>query len=173
MDACVGCMCRDSLRGCAGRCPRRGFGRWFVPLGALERAWAVVILCAVVRGAARAENSDVGSLGRCVEERCSQEGMWGGGMSERGEKKQGFESHSKPCEWSGWRDLNPRPLRPERSALPSCATARKPRFMIHAITNIANRSVIDVARGDGLPESSESPDCTAIMMHGATERGAM
>jgi hypothetical protein len=26
--------------------------------------------------------------------------------------------------WSGWRDLNPRPLRPERSALPSCATAR-------------------------------------------------
>ena len=29
---------------------------------------------------------------------------------------------------SGWRDLNPRPLRPERSALPSCATPRmKPR----------------------------------------------
>ncbi len=27
-------------------------------------------------------------------------------------------------QWSGWRDLNPRPLRPERSALPSCATAR-------------------------------------------------
>src|SRR3954453_17380298 len=27
--------------------------------------------------------------------------------------------------WSGWRDSNPRPLRPERSALPSCATARK------------------------------------------------
>src|SRR5690606_34175722 len=26
--------------------------------------------------------------------------------------------------WSGWRDLNPRPLRPERSALPSCATPR-------------------------------------------------
>ena len=25
---------------------------------------------------------------------------------------------------SGWRDLNSRPLRPERSALPSCATAR-------------------------------------------------
>ena len=25
---------------------------------------------------------------------------------------------------SGWRDLNPRPLRPERSALPSCATPR-------------------------------------------------
>ena len=27
---------------------------------------------------------------------------------------------------SGWRDLNPRPLRPERSALPSCATPRYP-----------------------------------------------
>ena len=27
---------------------------------------------------------------------------------------------------SGWRDLNPRPLRPERSALPSCATPRCP-----------------------------------------------
>lgn len=27
---------------------------------------------------------------------------------------------------SGWRDLNPRPLRPERSALPSCATPRSP-----------------------------------------------
>ena len=27
-------------------------------------------------------------------------------------------------ELSGWRDLNPRPLRPERSALPGCATPR-------------------------------------------------
>ena len=27
--------------------------------------------------------------------------------------------------WSGRRDLNPRPLRPERSALPTCATARQ------------------------------------------------
>ena len=27
---------------------------------------------------------------------------------------------------SGWRDLNPRPLRPERSALPGCATPRGP-----------------------------------------------
>ena len=26
---------------------------------------------------------------------------------------------------SGWRDSNPRPLRPERSALPSCATPRQ------------------------------------------------
>ena len=29
-----------------------------------------------------------------------------------------------PVPWSGWRDLNPRPLRPERSALPNCATPR-------------------------------------------------
>src|SRR5947209_5968046 len=28
------------------------------------------------------------------------------------------------CNESGWPDLNWRPLRPERSALPSCATAR-------------------------------------------------
>ena len=28
--------------------------------------------------------------------------------------------------WSGWPDLNRRPLRPERSALPSCATPRRP-----------------------------------------------
>ncbi len=27
--------------------------------------------------------------------------------------------------WSGSRDLNPGPLRPERSALPSCATPRE------------------------------------------------
>ena len=28
--------------------------------------------------------------------------------------------------WSGWRDLNPRPLAPKASALPSCATPRAP-----------------------------------------------
>src|SRR5690554_2033960 len=32
---------------------------------------------------------------------------------------------------SGWRDLNPRPLRPERSALPGCAT---PRVMTEPLT---------------------------------------
>src|SRR5581483_194156 len=31
---------------------------------------------------------------------------------------------------SGWRDLNPRPLRPERSALPSCATPRACRAIL-------------------------------------------
>ena len=38
--------------------------------------------------------------------------------------------HRIPCDlpfcWSGWPDLNRRPLRPERSALPSCATPRRP-----------------------------------------------
>ncbi len=32
---------------------------------------------------------------------------------------------SSPITWSGWPDLNRRPLRPERSALPSCATPRR------------------------------------------------
>ena len=36
--------------------------------------------------------------------------------------------HSEPCSGtshaSGWRDLNPRPLDPQSSALPNCATAR-------------------------------------------------
>src|SRR3712207_6467720 len=30
-----------------------------------------------------------------------------------------------PLTWSGWRDLNPRPLAPKASALPSCATPRR------------------------------------------------
>ena len=42
--------------------------------------------------------------------------------------EKGFRKTPKPfltCRnGSGWRDLNPRPLRPERSALPSCATPR-------------------------------------------------
>ena len=50
----------------------------------------------------------------------------------RAGSRSGYE-HTKspgPCgpgdSPSGWRDLNPRPLRPERSALPSCATPRCP-----------------------------------------------
>src|ERR1700761_4186660 len=39
---------------------------------------------------------------------------------------------------SGWRDSNPRPLRPERSALPSCATPRlKPRQRIAPTRRVA------------------------------------
>ena len=32
---------------------------------------------------------------------------------------------------SGWRDLNPRPLDPQSSALPNCATARRRRMATH------------------------------------------
>ena len=31
---------------------------------------------------------------------------------------------TEPIRWSGWQDSNLRPLRPERSALPGCATSR-------------------------------------------------
>jgi hypothetical protein len=34
-------------------------------------------------------------------------------------------SSAPPLTWSGWRDLNPRPLAPKASALPSCATPRR------------------------------------------------
>ena len=33
---------------------------------------------------------------------------------------------------SGWRDSNPRPLRPERSALPNCATSRLHWLLYHS-----------------------------------------
>jgi hypothetical protein len=35
-----------------------------------------------------------------------------------------FPTLTVECQWSGWRDLNSRPLDPQSSALPSCATAR-------------------------------------------------
>src|SRR2546430_10453016 len=41
-----------------------------------------------------------------------------------GGKRAASDHRTRPLTWSGWRDLNPRPLRPERSALPSCATPR-------------------------------------------------
>ena len=37
--------------------------------------------------------------------------------------------------WSGWRDLNARPLRPERSALPNWATSRHGMDDIKFISN--------------------------------------
>lgn len=40
---------------------------------------------------------------------------------------------------SGWRDLNPRPLRPERSALPSCATPRCPPVVPATPITLAHR----------------------------------
>ena len=39
---------------------------------------------------------------------------------------------------SGWRDSNPRPLRPERSALPSCATSRFVPLGYHSILSEVN-----------------------------------
>ena len=42
----------------------------------------------------------------------------------RGSNEEWPPSVTATTGWSGWRDLNPRPLRPERSALPNCATPR-------------------------------------------------
>ena len=59
---------------------------------------------------------------------------------------------SLPCSprWSGWRDLNPRPLRPERSALPSCATPRCPESGAQSNRDsIAERSPTHVNDGSG------------------------
>ncbi len=53
---------------------------------------------------------------------------------------------------SGWRDLNPRPLRPERSALPSCATPRVT-VRVYRCAIIAPKP----RRGPGLPDRSH-PD---------------
>ena len=55
-----------------------------------------------------------------------------------------------PPRWSGWRDLNPRPLRPERSALPSCATPRCPESAAQSNRDsIAERSPTHVNDGSG------------------------
>src|SRR3984957_19344264 len=42
--------------------------------------------------------------------------------------------------WSGCRDLNPGPLRPERSALPSCATARSELPRSRIILHVGSRT---------------------------------
>ena len=54
--------------------------------------------------------------------------VWGRRMTSSGKEPRilgigRYRTSATIC-WSGWRDLNPRPLRPERSALPSCATPR-------------------------------------------------
>ena len=49
---------------------------------------------------------------------------------------------------SGWRDSNPRPLRPERSTLPSCATPRvKPRQRIAPVRCAAKSITVGQTRG--------------------------
>src|SRR5581483_7403962 len=42
--------------------------------------------------------------------------------------------------WSGWRDLNPRPLDPQSSALPNCATARGSRTLVRRAPVPAGRA---------------------------------
>ena len=46
------------------------------------------------------------------------------GVASEGTGRGGPEPAPTPLLWSGRRDLNPRPQRPERCALPSCATSR-------------------------------------------------
>jgi hypothetical protein len=56
--------------------------------------------------------------------------------------------HRSALTQSGWRDSNPRPLRPERSALPSCATPRvKPRQRI-ALAAGETKRISGLTRGE-------------------------
>src|ERR1700722_7898291 len=59
--------------------------------------------------------------------------------------------HLRTAWWSGCRDLNPGPLRPERSALPSCATARSelPRSPISLAVGDLRKQRLDGARNLG------------------------
>lgn len=50
---------------------------------------------------------------------------------------------------SGWRDLNPRPLRPERSALPSCATPRSNELYFSGLIPVGEIRFL-WSRGEGL-----------------------
>lgn len=50
---------------------------------------------------------------------------------------------------SGWRDLNPRPLRPERSALPSCATPRSNELYFSGLIPVCEIRLL-WSRGAGL-----------------------
>ena len=45
--------------------------------------------------------------------------------------------------WSGWRDLNPRPLDPQSSALPNCATARERVTVVRRRTASFGRCIIE------------------------------
>src|SRR6202034_1043882 len=60
--------------------------------------------------------------------------------------------HLRTAWWSGCRDLNPGPLRPERSALPSCATARSelPRSPISLLVDGRSKHSLNRARNFGL-----------------------
>jgi hypothetical protein len=60
--------------------------------------------------------------GRCIatrfRRRCAPVATYRG-------SSRGARSSAPLLTWSGWRDLNPRPLAPKASALPSCATPRR------------------------------------------------
>ncbi len=52
--------------------------------------------------------------------------------------------------WSGWRDLNPRPLAPQASALPGCATPRMPAvYRTRAWSSTPDSRALTVATGIG------------------------
>src|ERR1700688_2559169 len=68
--------------------------------------------------------------------------------------------HLRTAWWSGCRDLNPGPLRPERSALPSCATARGefPRSPIILLVGSQCRQRLNRARDLGYERWMELDD---------------
>ncbi len=65
--------------------------------------------------------------------------------------------------WSGWRDSNPRPLRPERSALPDCATARS------LATAAGKRKIIVTASGNFETKIAHW-QATSVLMHSDDDR---
>src|SRR4051812_34487552 len=62
-------------------------------------------------------------------------------------------TYELPERWSGRRDLNPRPLRPERSALPNCATPRGAVDCTRPLT-VLRRRMTDGYRRSGSAASS-------------------
>src|SRR3712207_97125 len=86
--------------------------------------------------------------------------------------------------WSGWQDLNLRPLRPERSALPGCATPRgepstkhaplRRPFIIAALTR-ACRASMPLGSGEGVGRNTGvvlSATLVPTVMRVAVERSS-
>jgi hypothetical protein len=69
-----------------------------------------------------------------------------------------FGSKSAKC-WSEWQDLNLRPPRPERGALPDCATLRLLGRMVLIATPPWIRKIISLAQriSGGVADSGEPP----------------
>jgi hypothetical protein len=70
---------------------------------------------------ANAVTADLARLKRILETRAAPHERRQVELHEKATRRAG----KWPVSWSGWGDLNSRPLRPERSALPSCATPRR------------------------------------------------